>query len=479
MLVGAIAYLILAVISYKYKKERAIKFANYVVILLVIANIFVISASLYYPRGKGYVKEFIENGTVEEKCSTVNGKIKNFKEAIEYIKENDADFYRIAKKELAYENLSIIYDYNPIQLYLSLGNQSVYNLSCDLEDNCYTSTRCVNGADRRTKYMTLLANKYYICETKDSRYVPYGYILYHKIGDTQIYLNENYLSVGMVYDSYITEKQFEQLSPLEKEDSLITTAMIESFEGIEIENNDVKINSPVGLEYTVKNNKILNNTINITEEKESIELTIDNIPSNTELYLSIDNLQHISKDKKTDFKITAKIDGISDSESVSDYTSSAYYMNNPNFLMNLGTTEQNQDNTLKLIFNKKGTYTFDSFEILAVNMDKYEEKIDNLKTNAMQDVEYGNNYVSGIVNTSKNGILQITTSYSDGWKAYVDEKEVEVLKVNGAFIGINLEAGEHTVRFEYETPYLKLGMILSIIGSILFLFLIVMEQKRV
>ena len=479
MLVGAIAYLILAVISYKYKKEKNIKFANYIVILLVIANIFVISASLYYPRGKGYVKEFIENGAVEEKCSTVNEKIENFKEAIEYIKENDKDFYRIAKKENSYENLSVMYEYNPIQLYLSLGNQSVYNLSCDLEDNCYTSTRCVNGADRRTKYMTLLANKYYICDTKDSRYVPYGYTLYHAIGETQIYLNKNYLTIGIVYDSYITKEQFEKLSPLEKEDSLITTAMIESSEGIEIDNNDVKINSPVSLEYTVKNNKILNNTINITEEKESIELTIDNIPSKTELYLSIDNLQHISDDNKTDFKISAKIDGISNSEDVKDCVSSAYYMKNPNFLMNLGIGKKNQKNTLKLTFNKKGTYTFDSLEILAVDMDKYKEKIDKLKANAMQEVEYGNNDVSGTVNTSKNGILQITTSYSDGWKAYVDEKEVEVLKVNEAFIGINVEAGEHNVRFEYETPYLKIGMVFSIIGVLIFLVVILREPKRV
>lgn len=477
MLVGVIGYLILVVISYKYKKERNIKLANCGVIFLVIANIFVISASLYYPRGKGYVKEFIENGTVGEKCSTVNGKLENFKEAIEYIKENDKDFYRISKKENSYENLSIIYDYNPIQLYLSLGNHSVYNLSCDLEDNCYTSTRCVNGANRRTKYMTLLANKYYICDTKDSRYVPYGYTLYHQIGDTQIYLNENYLPVGIVYDSYITKEQFKKLSPLEKEDSLITTAMIESSEGIEIDNN-IKINSPVSLEYTVKNNKILNNTINITEEKESIELTIDNIPSNSELYLSINNLKFISGNNKTDFKITAKIDGISDNESVSDYTSSAYYMNNPNFLINLGVTRENQKNTLKLIFNKKGTYTFDSLEILAVVMEKYEEKVNKLKANAIQDIEYGNNYISGRVKNNSNGILQITTSYSDGWKAYVDEKEVEVLKVNEAFIGINLEAGEHIVRLEYETPYLKFGIILSIIGLILFLILIVREAKR-
>ena len=51
----------------------------FIVLFLVIINIFVISSSLYFPKGKGYVKEFIESGTVEENCSNVNGKIENFR----------------------------------------------------------------------------------------------------------------------------------------------------------------------------------------------------------------------------------------------------------------------------------------------------------------------------------------------------------------------------------------------------------------
>ena len=477
--VCSIAYIIYIIISYKYKKEKSIIFANFAIILLIIANIFVISASLYFPRGKGYVKEFIENGTVEEKCSSVNGRIENFKEAVEYIKENDKAFYRIAKKELSYQNLSVIYEYNPIQLFLSLGNGDVYDLSCDLEDNCYSSTQCVNGADRRTKYMTLLGNKYYVCDKEHSRYVPYGYTLYHGIGNTLIYINKNNLPVGVVYDSYIPKEQFEKLSPLQKEDSLITTAMVENTEEINIQNNiDVKIDRPLSLKYTVKGNRISNNTINITKKNEVIELAIDDIPSNAELYLSINNLEYTSNNNRTDFKISAKIDGISNSENVRNYISSAYYMKNPNFLMNLGVTKEKQSNKLKLTFSSKGTYTFESFEILAVEMDKYEEKIDKLKTNVMQDIKYGNDYITGTVNTASNGILQITTSYSDGWKAYVDDKEVEVLKVNEAFIGINVEAGNHNIRFEYETPYLKLGMVFSGLGLLIYLYIIIKSKKE-
>lgn len=473
-----ISYIIYIIISYKYKKENKFKFANYIVILFIILNIFVISASLYFPRGKGYVKEFIENGKVLETCSNENGKIENLKEAIEYIKQNDKDFYRIAKKDITYQNLSLLYEYNPIQLYLSLGNKNVYELSCCLDDTCYSATRCVNGADRRTKYTTLLGTKYYICSNEDSRYVPYGYNLYYKIGNTLIYINENFLSVGIIYDSYITKEQFNSLSALEKEDALLSTAMIENTKDIKIKNEDTKIDIPKKLIYKVIGNKINNNEIKTTKKDDKVELVIDDIPENSELYLSIKNLKYVSKDNNTDFKVTAKIDGIKNSEKLLNQISSAYYMDNPNFLMNLGVTIKNQSRSLKITFDKKGTYTFDELEILAVDMNKYENKVNKLKANVLDNIKYGNNYISGTVNTNINGILQIATSYSNGWKVFVDGNEQEVIKVNEAFIGTKIEAGYHIIEFKYETPYLKLGIIFSIIGLIVYIGLIILDTKR-
>ena len=352
-------------------------------------------------------------------------------------------------------------------------------MSYDLEDNCYTATQCVNCADRRTKYTTLLSNKYYICDKEESRYVPYGYDLYHEIGNTQIYINQNCLPIGIIYDNFITEEQFNSLTPLEKEDALISTAMLEDFESIDVENNsNIQIDRPIKLSYTNKDNKIKDNTININKKNERIELTIDDIPENYELYLSVNNLKYISESKSTAFKITAKIDCITNTEKVEDCISSAYYMENPNFLMNLGITKANQNNKLELTFNKEGIYTFESLEILAVDMKKYESKINKLKTNIMKNIEYGNSYVSGTVNIKEKGILQITTSYSDGWKVYVDGKEQEIIKVNEAFIGTVIDNGEHIVEFRYETPYLKVGRIFSIIGIMLYIIVLIDEKKR-
>lgn len=466
----------------KFDSLRYVQKYSYVVIIfLVICNISATSLALYSKLGKGYAGEFLDNNTVHNRYDTLGGKVQSFKEAIEYIKEHDKEFYRIAKCDTSYHNASLLYDYQSIQTYVSIGNGDVYNLSCGLEDNCYTATRCVNGMDRRTRIMTLLGTKYYICSGKDNSYVPYGYHLYHEIGDTKIYQNDYFLSPGIMYEQYMLKQDYEELEPLEKEDILLNTAILDENTDRVNQNRSVseqveKVNK---IQYTEKSNKIQGNQIDITKKNQSITLKLSQVKENTEVYFSIQNLRYDSGNGKTNFKITTSFQGRKDSEKVEDCLSSAYYVKNPNFLMNLGVIRKDNSNELKITFSHKGTYTFDKLEILEVPMESYESKVQMLKKNEMQHVTYGNDFIAGDVDSTKDGILQITTSYSDGWKVFVDGKQTDVIKVNEGFIGTFVEAGKHQIRFEYETPFIKVAIILSIIGIISFIVIWILEKKRV
>ncbi len=457
------------------------KYANMGITILVICNIWGISFALYSNHGKGYAKEFLYNNSAIEQYATLKGKMNNFEEAIKYIKENDTGFYRIAKCDKSNPNVSLVYDYNSVQSYVSIGNSSVYNLSCGLEDNCYTVTKCVDGMDRRTKILTLLGVKYYICSNKDISYVPYGYTLYKEIGDAKIYINENNISIGTVYDRYILKDEYEELSPLQKEEALLSIAVLEQDTTDVRKEDDIinRINENKELRYTVENDAIKNNQIIIEKNNQKVNLEIDEIEENTEIYLSITNLKYNSGSSKTSFKVTASFNGIKDSEKVEDCISSAYYVENPNFLMNLGVIRENFNKNLQLIFDSKGTYSFDRLEILAVPMEDYEEKARMLKQNEMTNVEYGNDFISGNVNMDTNGILQITTSYSEGWKVFIDGKEAEIIKVNEGFIGTFVEEGEHRIEFKYRTPYLNLGIFFSVVGFIGFVLVVFYEKKKV
>jgi hypothetical protein len=59
--------------------------------------------------------------------------------------------------------------------------------------------------------------------------------------------------------------------------------------------------------------------------------------------------------------------------------------------------------------------------------------------------------------------------YEEGWSATVNGKPAEIEKVNIGFMAVKVPAGENNVvRFDYETPGLKLGVIVSIISVLLF-----------
>ena len=85
---------------------------------------------------------------------------------------------------------------------------------------------------------------------------------------------------------------------------------------------------------------------------------------------------------------------------------------------------------------------------------------------AVQIVSYEPDRVSMLTATKCPAILVLTDTYDDGWKAYMDGKEVPILHANYLFRGIALEPGVHRVEFAYKPFSFKLGTILCAIALI-------------
>ena len=45
--------------------------------------------------------------------------------------------------------------------------------------------------------------------------------------------------------------------------------------------------------------------------------------------------------------------------------------------------------------------------------------------------------------------------------------EKKVIRVNNACIGVELSSGEHNVKFKYSTPYLRQGIIVSMLSLVI------------
>jgi hypothetical protein len=57
--------------------------------------------------------------------------------------------------------------------------------------------------------------------------------------------------------------------------------------------------------------------------------------------------------------------------------------------------------------------------------------------------------------------------YDRGWKAFIDQKEVPIIKTNYALRGLAIPAGKHEITFRFEPASYKQGNIISLISSIL------------
>ena len=174
---------------------------------------------------------------------------------------------------------------------------------------------------------------------------------------------------------------------------------------------------------------------------------------------------------KVEFNNTKK------SKKIDDYITSPYYFEMPEILFNLGYYDE-ASGEIELEFSKIGTYNYDSIIIYAVSMEDYEQDIQNLRKSNFEVVDYDNNYLNGKVNSEENGILQFSTMYNKGWKVYVDGKEVKTLKCNKYFLGIEIEKGSHTVKLQYNNPYIIYGVAITTIGIMIFVVTIVYNRKK-
>ncbi len=70
------------------------------------------------------------------------------------------------------------------------------------------------------------------------------------------------------------------------------------------------------------------------------------------------------------------------------------------------------------------------------------------------------------INLDKPELVFFSVPYSEGWTAEVNGKAVDVEKVSYGFMAVRAEAGDNVITFTYETPGLKTGFIITIIGAL-------------
>ena len=104
--------------------------------------------------------------------------------------------------------------------------------------------------------------------------------------------------------------------------------------------------------------------------------------------------------------------------------------------------------------------------------DEFDEPVGEL-----QVMFYGSNELRLSANCARDCYLVFADTFFPGWRAWIDDEEVEIYRTNGNMKGIVLPEGDHAVRFLYDPPLYKLGWWLCLAGWILLALLLKPMQK--
>lgn len=147
------------------------------------------------------------------------------------------------------------------------------------------------------------------------------------------------------------------------------------------------------------------------------------------------------------------------------------------------STEVSTQRTIHIGKVKKGqkiTYTIQNFSdkshadvMLECQFAKFNEEVyagiyNKLSSNVLKIEKMEADKILGSISVDKPGIMMTSIQASDGFTLLVDGKKTEYSVIGGCMMGVPLESGHHTIELSYRTPYVTEGIILTIIGGIIF-----------
>lgn len=470
-LLFAVLILTIFILNYKFKINKISKYA-----LLIVVCLNVTFNGLYYYSSHGYkyAKWFLQYKNLDYVYKNSGGSFKNFDNVVDKIKKSDDGFYRINKYPNSYGNLSILYNYNSFDSYLSLVNGNYVNYSKDLNNAVRRTSNSIGNFDNRTIATNVLGGKYFIVDKSNLDKVPYGYSSYIDFndGNTLVLKNDYYLSPFIFYDNYILEKDYDKLSPLYKEESNLSVVSIKDkklVKNLNIDNNMPDIDNIRKLDCKITDRNQTNS---------HFELDCEGV-SNSIVFVNVKGFEIVnSYDTSYSYDITVVRNDVVNSKDFADKNISAYYQEIPELLLNLGYVSSNDNNKIVIDAKKDREYKISDIEVYAVSMNSYQEKIEALSKNKFEITKWQDGYVKGKINNDVDGILQLSTNYSKGWEVLVDNKKVNTFITNKSFLSIALSRGEHVIEYKYNQPFGNIYTFGTIIGFIGFGVLCYYDKKK-
>ena len=109
-----------------------------------------------------------------------------------------------------------------------------------------------------------------------------------------------------------------------------------------------------------------------------------------------------------------------------------------------------------------------------LNNEVFDTGVDKLRgSSKMELTEWTDRGFTGTISVDEAGLFYTSVLYDEGFKAYVDGKEVEITPIADTLVAFELEEGEHTLELKFTPCGIYLGYAVTAVGLLAFIVLCV------
>lgn len=460
------------------KNRYVLKGAKIVFVLILGCNLIIDdSVSLYYGR-KIMTKTELQTSYYNNSLATLYDTVK---------KRENNNFYRVDRtfEDAVPDSLYSLKVFAPtLSVYNSIIGDELTDFSNSFvlkmnEKDSWMYTLQYAAGNFGETFNNIMGDvvglKYIITDTR--RYDE-GWEFISENNGYYLYKNNRINSSGLLYSNIITKNSFEQLTELEKAFVLNSHVVVE-------ESKKNKNNEKISIPYEKKDEAIQYDNITLNGCGSDTEKTIINvenertfigIPLNSQVINVSGQTNILSVKLETNTECTLSVSYSIGEAEISN--SSSLHLEKRKLLKGINEIYLNVPNDAKMINI--------CFEDIADNENKISLLQENMYCSrkvydndniSFKDIDYGQN-IEGEVECDDEKYLLLPILFDKRWTAYVDGNKTEIQKADCSFSMLNISEGKHKIQLVYHNEYFRLGIYISSIAFLVYLFEIWLYKKK-
>lgn len=281
--------------------------------------------------------------------------------------------------------------------------------------------------------------------------------------DHYAYINQYALSLAYTVDPSILDYEFTEKTPFERINSLLSTMIgsedkLNFFIPVETEESTTNLSTKKNSSYYEYRPETSGNTATLTYTFTA------GTSGEFFFYLPSDYPR----------EVTLKVNN----KSISDATT--FYASETTRIVSLGKFNEGETVSIGLTLKADVLYVTPNISsVYYMDVELAKEALSELASEQYEIAEgWSDDHFIGTYTTTSDSTTVLTTlPYDEGWKVYVDGKQVECTKALDALVSFNINgSGEHEVELKYAPKSFTLGLAISILSLALFVLIIIFEK---